>query len=282
MDAATAAWEQVADLAFVYVASQDDQCTASNANVTFDVRPVDVDGEYLARAFFPNEPRADRNVLIDDSSFELDPNGTLSLVGILRHELGHTIGWRHEHTRPESGACFEDEDWQPLTAYDKFSVMHYPQCNGGGGWSLALTELDKNGAACVYGPAPGFQPNTSLCVGPRPAPSSPCAPKTKVFPDQRVAKGQKSPHGPFPVAPGTRFEAKMTGKGASPGDPDLYVQFNEAPDLAAGKYACRPYLSGANESCSLDVPAGKTKAHVMVHGYNAGAYDLTVVFAGQP
>ena len=35
-----------------------------NAAVVFYVRPVDVDGQYLARAFFPAEPRASRNVLI--------------------------------------------------------------------------------------------------------------------------------------------------------------------------------------------------------------------------
>ena len=70
---------------------------------------------YLARAFFPNEERAERNVLIDESSFHVDPDGALQLVGILRHELGHTLGWRHEHTRPESGTCFEDNNWRPLT-----------------------------------------------------------------------------------------------------------------------------------------------------------------------
>jgi len=91
MQAATGAWSQVADVAFVYVASQDSTCTASNANVVFDVNPVNVNGQYLARAFFPNEPRASRNVLIDDSSFQLDPTGKLTLIGILRHELGHSL-----------------------------------------------------------------------------------------------------------------------------------------------------------------------------------------------
>ena len=129
----------------------------------FDIRPVDVEGQYLARAFFPNEERAERNLLIDESSFHLDADGALQLVGILRHELGHTLGWRHEHTRPESGTCFEDNNWRPLTDYDRFSVMHYPQCNGGADWSLKLTYLDKNGAACVYGAAPGFQVDPQIC-----------------------------------------------------------------------------------------------------------------------
>ena len=78
-------------------------------------------------------------------------------------EAGHTLGWRHEHTRPESGTCFEDNNWRPLTDYDRFSVMHYPQCNGGADWSLKLTHMDKNGAACVYGAAPGFNVDPQIC-----------------------------------------------------------------------------------------------------------------------
>ena len=282
MQGATGAWSQVADVAFVYVASQNAACTASNANVVFDVNPVNANGQYLARAFFPNEPRAARNVLIDDSAFQLDPAGKLTLVGILRHELGHTLGWRHEHTRPESGTCFEDNDWRPLTSYDRFSVMHYPQCNGGGDWTLSLTNFDKSGAACLYGAVSPFVPDPAVC-GPTPTPGpTACGPQTQMFNDQRVARGEEKMHGPFTVSPGSRVEVKMVGDGTAPGDPDLYVQFGEAPKRVAGGFACRPYLSGPEESCALDVPAGKTRAFVMVHGYSAGAYDLTVTFtAGQ-
>jgi hypothetical protein len=163
MEAASGAWEEVADVQFTHVAAEDADCTPDNANVVFDIRPVNVEGQYLARAFFPNEERVERNVLIDESSFNLDPDGALQLVGILRHELGHTLGWRHEHTRPESGTCFEDNNWRPLTDYDRFSVMHYPQCNGGSDWSLKLTHVDKSGAACVYGPAPGFRVDPKIC-----------------------------------------------------------------------------------------------------------------------
>jgi hypothetical protein len=87
-------------------------------------------------------------VLIATSSF-----GNISpwtLTGVLRHELGHTIGFRHEHTRPESGACFEDNNWRALTAYDSSSVMHYPQCNGTQNGDLVLTNLDKQGASALY------------------------------------------------------------------------------------------------------------------------------------
>jgi hypothetical protein len=163
MEAASGAWEAVADVDFIHVTAEDADCTPANGNVVFDIRPVNVDGQYLARAFFPNEERSERNLLIDESSFRLDPDGALQLVGILRHEIGHTLGWRHEHTRPESGTCFEDNNWRPLTDYDRFSVMHYPQCNGGADWSLKLTHMDKNGAACVYGAAPGFNVDPQIC-----------------------------------------------------------------------------------------------------------------------
>ena len=73
-----------------------------------------------------------------------------TLTGVLRHELGHTIGFRHEHTRPESGTCFEDNNWRALTAYDSSSVMHYPQCNGTQNGDLVLTNLDKSGAHSLY------------------------------------------------------------------------------------------------------------------------------------
>lgn len=271
MAAATGVWEQAAAVKFVHDASQDGTCTATNPAVVFDVRPVNVGGAYLARAFFPNEPRGARNVLIDESSFTLDPNGKLKLVGILRHELGHTLGFRHEHTRPASGTCFEDTDWRPITPYDPSSVMHYPQCNGLGDWSLILTARDQSGAACLYEPAPGFTIDTAICLPGTPPTGTPGQPQTKSFNGQSVALHAKKEYGPFAVTPGTVFEARMTG-GA--GDPDLYVRFEEKPDLA--EYLCRPYLVGPNEVCSLNVAAGQAQAFVMVHGYTAGSYNLKV------
>jgi serine protease len=159
---ATRAWEEVADIGFIHVSQEDSNCTASNSNVVFDVRPVNFN-MYLARAFFPDEDRDQSNVFIDNSAFELPAGGKLSLTGILRHELGHAIGARHEHTRPQSGTCFEDEDWRGVTDYDALSVMHYPQCNGKGDWSLTLTNFDKNGIACLYGAAPGFTIDPQSC-----------------------------------------------------------------------------------------------------------------------
>lgn len=144
---ATAAWHATANVTFVHVASQDGNCNQRNNNVVFDVRQVNTT-QYLARSFFPSTSRRSRNILISTSSF-----GNISpwtLTGVLRHETGHTLGFRHEHTRPESGTCFEDNNWRALTAYDSSSVMHYPQCNGTQTGDLVLTSLDKSGAKSLY------------------------------------------------------------------------------------------------------------------------------------
>jgi serine protease len=146
LSSAGGAWAGAARVRYVYVPAQDASCSRNNNNVYFNVRQVSGTG-FLASAFFPNNGRTSRELLIDTSSFSQG-----NLVGIMRHELGHTLGFRHEHTRPESGTCFEDRNWRALTTYDSASVMHYPQCNGTGSFnSLQLTARDRQGAAAIYG-----------------------------------------------------------------------------------------------------------------------------------
>ncbi len=145
-------WEKMADVDFKYVPAQDANCTATNTNVLFDIRPVNSNGQYLARAFFPDNARGDRNVLVDNTAFDPAQTGNIPLANIMGHELGHTLGFRHEHVRPEANAaqCAEDNQFRGVTAYDSASVMHYPQCNGTAS-TLAFTQRDREGVAVVYG-----------------------------------------------------------------------------------------------------------------------------------
>lgn len=147
MNSAAAAWEATANVNFIHSSTYDSNCTASQTAVLFDVRQT-TDTSFLARAFFPNSSRSGRNVLISTSAFGSIAPWTLA--GVLRHELGHTLGFRHEHTRLSSTGCYEDSAWRALTSYDSYSVMHYPQCNGSQTGDLVLTSMDKTGARALY------------------------------------------------------------------------------------------------------------------------------------
>jgi vibriolysin len=85
-----------------------------------------------------------------------------------------------------------------------------------------------------------------------------------------VSSGQNVTYPAYSVVAGTQFKVVMTGSG----DPDLYVRFGSAPTTST--YNCRPYLSGASETCDLPVPAGQSTAYVMVRGYTAGTYTLNI------
>ena len=147
MNAGAGLWEAASSrIDYVHVPSQDTKCTTRNKSVLFSVEPVQTT-QYIARAFFPSSPKRSRNVLVDDSIWTA---GSWTPANIMGHELGHTLGFRHEHTRPESGTCFEDNNWRPLTAYDSASIMHYPQCNGSSS-DLSMTATDRAGAAALYG-----------------------------------------------------------------------------------------------------------------------------------
>jgi hypothetical protein len=140
-------WEAASSgVNFTYVSSADADCTVSNSSVVFSVEPIET-SQYIARAFFPSSPASQQNVLVDDSIWT---SGSWTPSNIIAHELGHVLGFRHEHTRPEAGTCFEDNNWRPLTPYDSSSIMHYPQCNGASD-DLSMTATDREGVQSVYG-----------------------------------------------------------------------------------------------------------------------------------
>ena len=151
MKQATWSWEQVCGIKFQYKPELDTSGTTKPDGVLFTVRQIDAGGQFIASAFFPNDPKNRRRVLIDPSYF--DPNLGFDSVGVLRHELGHVLGFRHEHIRSDAPPTCPDEttmDTELLTKYDPQSVMHY-FCGGVGSRTLAITDIDKIGSQKLYG-----------------------------------------------------------------------------------------------------------------------------------
>lgn len=148
MAAGAAQWKAASSAVnFVYVPAQDRSCTTRNSNVVFSVEPTKTT-QYIARAFFPSSNKSSRNILVNARS--LYSSGSWTPSNIMAHELGHVLGLRHEHTRPEAATCFEDTNWRPLTPYDSASIMHYPQCNGTSS-DLSMTSTDRTGIRALYG-----------------------------------------------------------------------------------------------------------------------------------
>ena len=176
--AATAAWEQTVNVRFRYVSAQDASCNQNNANVDFAVVPSN--SGPTGCAINKLTWTALRGCQVDTAS---DVKGVLVMrysefpiagadsgitpVAAWTHELGHMLGFRHEHPwAPSGGGCseeptnpFTDRTGRRLTPYDQLSVMHYPSCGGIAGADLKISQLDGEGARTVYGmPAAWYIP----------------------------------------------------------------------------------------------------------------------------
>ena len=110
------------------------------------------DASLYALAFLPHDPVSQRVVRMGPMIFSPEPY--FDPVGVLRHELGHVLGFRHEHIRPEGPE--QAEAWtlgtmsaEALGEYDSQSVMHYPIA-GLGSRDLNITPLDKAGLKVLY------------------------------------------------------------------------------------------------------------------------------------
>lgn len=159
------AWNQVTGVRFIYDASQDGNCTWTNPNVVFDIHVNFSNPSYAARAFFPSNLKYNQNIQV--SSTFLASATVASLTSVMTHELGHVLGFRHEHIRQDqssaSSVCQEGfGNARTLTAYDGRSIMHYSMCNGAippayvrfryvPGAGEAITSLDIQGARSLYG-----------------------------------------------------------------------------------------------------------------------------------
>ncbi|MBA2920468.1 MULTISPECIES: matrixin family metalloprotease [Sphingomonas] len=150
MHEATKAWEQTCGVNFEHRQVLDTRPGMGLEGLLFVVRAFDAGGKFIASSFFPSDPVERRRVLIDPSYFTT----SFDKVGVLRHELGHVLGFRHEHIRNEAPPVCPNEplwDTKVLTMYDPTSVMHY-FCGGVGSNELKISALDRKGAQQVYGP----------------------------------------------------------------------------------------------------------------------------------
>jgi hypothetical protein len=158
---ATRAWQDTCGVEFAHMPQFDAHPDPASEpgtiapELVFTVRYIDAQGQFIASAFFPTYPPKRRRVLVDPSFFS--PNLGFNNVGVFRHELGHVLGFRHEHIQSGAPAVCPDEptfDTKFLTEYDPRSVMHY-FCGEVGSRELEITEVDRIGAQSVYGPAFG-------------------------------------------------------------------------------------------------------------------------------
>lgn len=154
---ATKDWENTCNINFKYEKANDENLNSDNllTLVTFAVVKTKIKSDVIASAFFPNDAVYKRFLLIFPDYFSTLYNKT----GVLRHEIGHIMGFRHEHIRTEAPLkCADLYGFEPkynilkLTDYDPNSVMHYLCGNLAGNLELAITEKDKVGAQKLYGP----------------------------------------------------------------------------------------------------------------------------------
>ncbi len=155
---AAAEWNAVANIQITYLAQEDDACLATvqnpqNPNVRFDVQPLP--SGPAGSAFVPGGSRRSRITLGTHVLAEGRPQGYW--IAVLLHELGHVLGFPHEHSRLGTVAtpCAEAYRYRPLTEQDPYSIMSYTGACSGLWNGDELTVADARGAACLYGPKPG-------------------------------------------------------------------------------------------------------------------------------
>jgi len=186
---ATRAWELQTAVRFTYLSGQDSACTGSNANVDFAVVRFDGVGGYCATnklvwAAYGGCPinsggTQNTGVLVIDTVQDMTFGGTAPNVtptGAIRHELGHMLGFRHEHPwrSPIGATCNLETPNLPSSdltgtqlgtiSYDQQSVMHYPfaTCGGNTASTFSLSLADGFSIQRLYGMQPAWHTSDVL------------------------------------------------------------------------------------------------------------------------
>lgn len=149
--AATNDWESICGIKFEHQAHLDNGEFSSGERPLFVIRWHPQVKNLLAVAFFPDWAEEDRNIYIMNKFYT---DGFYQPVGIMRHELGHVLGFRHEHIRSGAPADCPNEDTADtfnFGQYDPGSVMHY-FCGGVGTQEMEFSKEDRIWAKEIYGP----------------------------------------------------------------------------------------------------------------------------------
>lgn len=173
---AARAWEQAADINFIQVdipvedcnciingvenlGEDEFNCPSFTNRARYRVREMkdaEMNTGLAALASYPGSLPS--QVLVHPSADQL--LNPLNLRRLLTHELGHTLGFRHEHARFiqamfQEGlfACDESSSWRTVTDPDSKSIMGYGACAGTEGLifsSDVISALDRQGASYIY------------------------------------------------------------------------------------------------------------------------------------
>lgn len=151
---ASSDWSNLCKVRFEYLPAFD-EAPGNATGLDFIVKYRQTGGSgYVASAFYPDSPVEERLLYIYQGYW----NSPDDKAGVFRHELGHILGFRHEHASrmdPVPLACrmrygADQFPTRSLTVYDSFSVMHY-FCGGAGTRTKLFSARDTVGFRMVYG-----------------------------------------------------------------------------------------------------------------------------------
>ena len=158
IEAAAAQWEGLCSACALTIRHQASfDAHVDRSKVTFVVSYSAAPSVDIALAFFPGAPPDQRTLWV----YSRYPVTSFDKVGVFRHELGHVLGYAHEHLDQLSGCAKTSDAWSPITRYDAKSAMHYV-CGSEGSLELAFTDCDKKGHLRTYGAPAGSPPPTGL------------------------------------------------------------------------------------------------------------------------
>lgn len=173
---ATADWQAAANFRFEYVPGSNGSCVGGAPGIDVAVIPsISFESACATPPYFPASEQFGwcsgytRGTLgFDYANWEWSGMGPgVTSRGVMRHELGHILGLRHEHAFSPTSTfpCSEgpvggDIGGRQLTDYDIDSVMHYPQC-GNDVWTFSISAQDAVGVRQIYGMPAAWYPALS-------------------------------------------------------------------------------------------------------------------------